>query len=100
LWNVIPRWNGTRDITSVELHEGIARLAELIGLLANLRAVVLVGSQAARAEPHLRTLQSGLEVFTSSHPSPIVRHFDPERWARIPSEWAAVHSCSFALWGR
>jgi Uracil DNA glycosylase superfamily len=84
-WNVIPWWNGTRRITGSELEEGVACVNELIALLPKLSSVVLVGRKAARAA---QLLDGGhLSVFTSAHPSPLVRARYPERWREIPRQW-------------
>jgi hypothetical protein len=84
-WNVIPWWNGTRRVTRRELEEGVACLQDLIALLPKLRAVVLVGRKAARAARLLDTERPLL--FTSAHPSPLVRARHPERWNAIPEQW-------------
>jgi hypothetical protein len=89
-WNVIPWWNGTRKVTGQELREGVACVQELITLLPMLRAVVLVGRNAAKAGPHLN--ETDLTLFTSAHPSPLVRAKYPERWKAIPSQWAKVRA--------
>src|SRR5258706_115852 len=65
IWNVVPWWNGTRKVTAQELREGTACVKELITVLKSLRVVVMVGSQAAKAKPFLKT--TGLELFTSCH---------------------------------
>ncbi len=88
IWNVIPWWNGTRKVTSEELHKGVEQAGELIRLLPGLRAVVLVGRKAARAEPRLAA--TGLTVFTSAHPSPVVHARWPALWEAIPGQWAPV----------
>jgi hypothetical protein len=88
LWNVIPWWNGTRAVERLELQDGARRVFELIHLLRQPRAVVLVGSKAAEARSYLPI--AGLPVFTSSHPSPLVRARWPDRWKAIPSEWRKV----------
>jgi len=88
IWNVVPWWNGTRKVTGSELREGVACVKELIALLPKLRAVVLVGTKAAKARPYLETI--GLALFASDHPSPLVRASWPLRWRAIPSEWARV----------
>jgi hypothetical protein len=90
LWNVIPWWNGTRAMTRSELKDGVSRVIELIHLLRSPRAVVLVGRKAAEATSLLEA--TGLPLFKSSHPSPLVRARWPERWAAIPSEWRKVAS--------
>jgi hypothetical protein len=89
-WNVIPWWNETRKVTGLELREGIACIHELITLLPLLRAVVLVGNKAARANAYLSG--SSLKLFTSAHPSPLVRAKYPDRWNAIASQWAKVRT--------
>lgn len=88
LWNTIPMWNGTRRVTSAELHQGIACVKELIALLPELRVVVLVGKKAERVQPHL--LPSGLPIISSAHPSPLVRARSPEMWNAIAQQWSKV----------
>ncbi|MBB5339312.1 uracil-DNA glycosylase [Tunturiibacter gelidoferens] len=89
-WNVIPWWNGTRKVTGQELREGVECVRELILLLPILRSVVLVGKNAARANAYLN--ETGLTLFTSAHPSPLVRAKYPEKWNAIPSQWAKVQT--------
>jgi uracil-DNA glycosylase len=89
-WNLVPRWNGTRKITPQELEDGLECLKELIDLLPNVRAVVMVGQKAAKAEPYLKENRPGLCFFTSAHPSPLVRAKFPDRWNEIPVEWEKV----------
>lgn len=88
LWNVIPWWNGTRKVTSAELHAGVECLEQLIGLLPMLHVVVFVGQKAAKARPVLGTRD--LQIFSSDHPSPLVRAKLPKRWRAIPSDWAKI----------
>jgi hypothetical protein len=88
IWNVIPWWNGTRKVTRQELRDGTEAVRELIALLPKLRAAVMVGKNATGARPYLEG--TGLALFTSDHPSPLVRARWPERWAAIPSEWAKL----------
>ena len=87
-WNVIPWWNKTVRVTNQELREGAKTVRELIGLLPNLRAVVMVGQKAAKARPYLEN--TGLELFTSYHPSPKVRARWPDKWKEIPLQWGRV----------
>ena len=55
----------------------------------------MVGKKAARAKPYLET--TGLDLFTSAHPSPLVRARFRERWEAIPSKWAkALAVCGAA----
>lgn len=82
IWNAVPWWDGTRRIASQQLREGLECIDAMLALLPKVRAVVLVGRKAQRANSHFR-----LPVFASSHPSPLVRARHPERWANIPDEW-------------
>ncbi len=84
-WNVIPWWNGTRKITGQEIRDGIFSLRELIELLPRLQAIVLVGNTASKARPYLE--DHGIAVFSSPHPSPLVRASHPEAWHSIPKLW-------------
>ena len=88
LWNVIPWWNGTRKVSAKELQSGVERVQELLGLLDKLGAIVLVGNKAAKAMPLLCGQE--LPVYTSCHPSPIVKASFRSRWDKIPAEWAKV----------
>jgi hypothetical protein len=88
IWNVIPWWNGTRNVTGTELREGVRCVRELICLLPKLRAVVLVGKKAAKA--HAQLSNTGLVLTSSDHPSPLVRARYLERWRSIPSDWAKI----------
>lgn len=88
IWNVVPWWDGTRNVTNTELCEGAGCVEHLITLLPNLRAVVFVGQKAAKARSYLTG--TGLALFSSDHPSPLVRARWRERWQAIPSDWAKV----------
>lgn len=95
LWNVIPAWNGTRKVTSQERRDGIGELRNLLSLLPNLRAIVLVGNNARKARKLVDGL--GLPVFESAHPSPLVRNINPELYATIAAVWC--EAASVALQG-
>ena len=84
-WNVVPWWDGTRKIRARDLHSGVAEIRELIGLLKRPLGVVLVGNKAQRAKPLLQG--SGLRVFCSTHPSPIVKASNRAKWDQIPEQW-------------
>jgi hypothetical protein len=88
IWNIVPWWNRTRKITRDEIRDGAASFITLRGHLSKLSAVVMVGEKAARLQPYLKT--TGLELFRSCHPSPLVRARFRSRWEAIPSEWARV----------
>jgi len=87
IWNVIPGWNGTRRITAAEHKAGVDSLVDdLIPLLPKLRTIVLVGKKAERARKYLN--ETRFRIFTSAHPSPVVRASQPNIWCAIPSIWA------------
>jgi hypothetical protein len=88
LWNVVPGWNGTTKVSSVECRDGLLELKNLVALLPRLETVVLVGRKAGRAEEFMRSLR--LKVFTSAHPSPKVRSINRAMWDLIPKQWAAA----------
>ena len=88
IWNTIPWWNGTRKIALDEIRDGVASFIALRARLSKLSAVVMVGNKAARLQPYLTT--TGLELFRSYHPGPLVRARYRSRWEAIPSEWAQV----------
>jgi len=88
IWNVVPWWNGTRAVTSEELCAGGGCVGDLIRLLPKLRAIVFVGSKANRARSFFP--DSKLALFSSDHPSPLVRAAHRQRWEAIPTEWAKV----------
>jgi len=85
LWNTVPGWNGTRKVTGPELRDGISSIDSLLSLLPELRSIVLVGRKAQRATKRLRA--KGLPVFSSAHPSPIVRATARAAWEQIPQAW-------------
>lgn len=89
LWNLIPGWNGTRKVTAREVGEGALEALRLVQLLPQLKAVVLVGARAERAGPLLTGGAFG--IFSSFHPSPIMRAFRPALWARIPEDWSSAY---------
>ena len=66
LWNVIPWWNSTRQITLQELRQGAACVTQLADLLPHMRAVVFVGAKAAKARPYLEGRPLKLLEFRSS----------------------------------
>lgn len=91
LWNIVPFWNGTIDVSTSELEVGVSCLNELLALLPKLKVAVLVGRKAERAMPLLSRV--GLTILTSVHPSPKNRAMAPNRWLTIPSDWARVKTC-------
>ena len=92
IWNVVPGWNGTLQVTTAELLAGLDALKSLLPLLPKLRTVVLVGQRAQRAAPLVKPL--GLKILASAHPSPQVRASQIEVWRRIPLIWAQANEAS------
>ncbi len=50
LWNVTPRWNGTCRVIAEEIQSSREHLVILLALSAQAEGIVLVGSNARRAE--------------------------------------------------
>ncbi|MEO8050829.1 MAG: uracil-DNA glycosylase [Acidobacteriota bacterium] len=101
IWNVIPWWNGTVDITANELKDGLKCLEGLVRLLPELRAVMMVGLKATAARSYLEERAWQIrkpELLSSDHPGPKVKARWPERWKAIPSKWAEV--CKYVETGR
>lgn len=94
LWNAVPWYIGTgtriRAATRVDVAAGAPSLARLLDLLPHLRAVVLVGRSAQRAEPAIRALRPDLRVFRSPHPSPLFVNRRPGNRDILLDAWRAV----------
>lgn len=89
IWNMIPWWNGTTDLTAAERRDGMSKTAELLRLLPRLRSVVLVGNQAKKARGIVEG--AGMRVFESAHPSAQVRGTNRKLWDRIPGQWRQAY---------
>lgn len=94
IWNTVPWYIGSgkkiRPANSLDIAAGIDSLAELLELLPKLKAIVLVGGKAKKAEKHIRQLTSELEVFVSPHPSPMYINRKPENRSSLLNSWRAV----------
>ena len=90
LWNTIPGWNGQREIAPGEVGAGIEELPNLLELLPSVRAVVLVGNKAQRAESAILSLSR--RIFKSAHPGPLVKGPNRALWECIPHQWAEAAS--------
>ncbi|WP_084068835.1 uracil-DNA glycosylase [Paraburkholderia heleia] len=88
LWNAVPGWNRTRDLTRAEEKEGRAEVLNLIELLPKLETIILVGKTAHKAE---EIIPKWIRVIKSMHPSPINRGINREAWLRIPEQWALAN---------
>lgn len=89
VWNAVPGWNGTRKITRLELSSGRDELLKVIALFPKIRSIVLVGRKSQRLAKALEA--RNFKVFTSTHPSPIVRATNLEQWAAIPEQWRLAY---------
>lgn len=86
--NAVPWWDGLIRVTAEQRRLGALALAELLGLLPELRAVVLVGGTAQRAWARSGVaMPAGARLWRSDHPSPQVRAAFRARWDAIPSCW-------------
>jgi uracil-DNA glycosylase len=88
LWNAVPGWNSTRDLTRSEEEEGRAQIFKLIELLPKLETIILVGKTAHKAE---EIIPKWIRIIKSMHPSPINRGTNREAWQRIPEQWARAN---------
>ena len=75
IWNVVPWYIGTgktiRAAKAADINQGVPYLGRLVQLLPKLRAVVLLGKKAQRAETHLNEMLPDLSIFECPHPSPM-----------------------------
>lgn len=87
IWNIVPWYIGTgariRAATTTDIEAGIPALVRLLALLPRLRAVVLLGAKAARAEDVVSRLRPGLRLIRSPHPSPLYVNNAPGNRGRI-----------------
>ncbi|SNR38587.1 uracil-DNA glycosylase [Paracoccus sediminis] len=92
IWNAIPWWNETTEVSPRERSEGMLRLSELLRLLPHLRSVVLVGNNAKKARSVVEA--TGMQVFESAHPSAQVRGANRRLWDQIPDQWRRAYQAS------
>lgn len=95
IWNAVPWWNGTAKVTAAEQRDGAEALADLLGLLPDLRAACLVGRKAEAA--WARSGGAAVPSFASAHFSANVRAAFPDRWAAIPGVWREAYSAAAAM---
>jgi uracil-DNA glycosylase len=84
IWNIVPWYIGgptkIRAANSQDIDEGIKSLDSLLNLLPKLKAIVLLGKKAQRAETRISKLRPNIRIFRSLHPSPLcVNRFDSNR---------------------
>lgn len=86
-WNIVPWYVGTgtkiRAVTDVDIKEAEPHLRELLRLLPNLRAVVLIGRKAQRAKAIVEQLVPQATLFECPHPSPLALNGRAERRSEI-----------------
>jgi hypothetical protein len=88
-WNIVPWYIGTgtkiRPAKSEDIADATRCLERLLGLLTNLRAIVLVGRKAQRAEGRIQRLRPDIKMFRSPHPSPLFVNNAPGNRGKILS---------------
>ena len=94
LWNVVPWYVGDgrriRPVTVRDIDEAFPSLEALLGELAALERIVLVGRKAQRVEPRLRALRPGLEITGTWHPSAQVFNLSPRRREEARAAFVAL----------
>lgn len=73
IWNVCPWYVGTasriRAVKAAEIREAADALRSLLGQLADLRCVALVGRKAQRARHTVEVARPDVEIIQMPHPS-------------------------------
>ena len=74
-WNIVPWYIGTdvkiRPARGADISEGKESLRCLLDLLPRLRAILLMGRSAQKAEKDLLLLAPNAKIFHCPHPSPL-----------------------------
>ena len=100
LWNIVPWYIGSkykiRPANPRDIATGMTELEELLGLLPRLKAVVLVGAKAQKAEENIREACPDVRVFRSPHPSPQFVNRKLENRGRLKRSWQEVGAYLFA----
>ncbi|WP_225739468.1 uracil-DNA glycosylase [Chlorobium phaeovibrioides] len=95
-WNTVPWYIGAgskiRPANAADIAAGIQSLGELLQLLPKLKAIVLVGGKAQKAESHVRNVAPHLQVFASPHPSPLFVNRKPENRGILLRSWQDVRA--------
>jgi uracil-DNA glycosylase len=75
IWNIVPWYIGSgtriRPAEGNDLAAGLPYLQQLFQLLPPLRIVVIMGKKPALAEKHIRAWRPDVDIYLSSHPSPL-----------------------------
>jgi len=86
-WNIVPWYIGSatriRAANRSDILRGLESLTELLPLLPELRAVVLLGHKAEAAAELITQLRPVLRLFRSPHPSPLYVNRKPGNRDRI-----------------
>jgi uracil-DNA glycosylase len=87
IWNIVPWYVGSgakvRPVTKGDIREALPYLLELLALLPNLRAAVLVGQKALAGRESVEQWQPKIKVFGSPHPSPMFVNRKPGNRVRL-----------------
>ena len=93
IWNIVPWYVGTgtriRPVVASDIAAALPALQELLALLPALRAVMLVGKKAQRAE-RLLDLANETRVCRCPHPSPLFINNKPGNRALIEDQLRQV----------
>jgi uracil-DNA glycosylase len=96
IWNAVPWYIGSgkkiRPAKSADISEGTESLDELLRLLPDVRAIVLVGLKAQKATRRVNEIAPTLKIFNSPHPSPMFVNRKPENRGILLSKWQDVRS--------
>jgi uracil-DNA glycosylase len=97
LWNIVPWYIGDggriRAARTAEIREGVPHLLKLIGLLPQIRAIVLVGRKAQRTSEMLAQARLDLTQYHMPHPSPMFVNRAPENRLRLAADLRVVAQC-------
>ena len=86
-WNVVPWYIGDgrriRASRSADFDQGRPYLEQVLALLSQLRAIVLLGDEAQRAWDRANPAISGASIHRTHHTSPLSLNTDPVRRQRV-----------------
>ena len=91
IWNAIPYWNGTIEITAGERRRNSSKaLVKLLKILPKVKKIVLVGKEAENLVSELDL--EDYHIIRSLHPSPRNRATRRAEWEEIPTVWAKAQT--------
>jgi hypothetical protein len=91
IWNIMPIWDKTIKFNSQDRKKGARLLEEVMELLPNIKALILVGNSAQSSEKWLK-IKNGIRVIKSAHPGAKVKARYRDKWNDIPRQWEKVFS--------